>query len=58
MRTVTLYHVALHSEWRGVPKVMEPEKNAGWKWFSMDNLPSPLFPGLGGAIERLSDQHG
>ena len=25
------------------PKVMEPERITEWRWFSLDNLPSPLF---------------
>lgn len=29
----------------GEPKVMEPEKCAEWKWFDLNNLPSPLFEG-------------
>ncbi|MEX0932832.1 MAG: NUDIX domain-containing protein [Candidatus Pacearchaeota archaeon] len=27
----------------GTPRVMEPDKIYEWKWFSWDNLPSPLF---------------
>jgi 8-oxo-dGTP diphosphatase len=26
------------------PKVMEPEEITEWKWFSVDNLPNPIFP--------------
>lgn len=29
----------------GEPKNLEPEKCAGWQWFSLDNLPLPLFQG-------------
>lgn len=31
---------------KGMPKLMEPEKCYGWQWFSLNNLPHPLFPGL------------
>ena len=27
----------------GEPKVMEPEEITEWKWFSLDQLPKPLF---------------
>ncbi|MBQ6027338.1 MAG: NUDIX domain-containing protein [Alphaproteobacteria bacterium] len=26
-----------------IPKLMEPAKCAEWRWFSLDNLPSPLL---------------
>jgi len=26
------------------PNVMEPEEITEWKWFSMENLPNPIFP--------------
>ncbi|NMC51626.1 NUDIX hydrolase [Candidatus Kuenenbacteria bacterium] len=29
----------------GEPKVLEPEKCAEWRWFSLDNLPTPLLEG-------------
>jgi len=28
----------------GEPKVMEPDEITEWRWFSLDNLPSPIFP--------------
>lgn len=28
---------------KGEPKVMEPDEITEWKWFSLDNLPKPLF---------------
>jgi 8-oxo-dGTP diphosphatase len=33
----------LISEWSGQIQNMEPKKCAGWEWFEIDNLPSPLF---------------
>lgn len=26
----------------GTPQILEPEKHAGWGWFALDELPSPL----------------
>ncbi|MDB4277993.1 NUDIX domain-containing protein [Deltaproteobacteria bacterium] len=52
-RTVTLYHITRAGEWSGDPMVMEPDKCEVWRWFRLDDLPSPLFPGLQGAIDRL-----
>lgn len=28
----------------GEPKVMEPDEITEWRWFSLDALPTPLFP--------------
>ncbi|MEE9406055.1 MAG: NUDIX domain-containing protein [Candidatus Aenigmarchaeota archaeon] len=30
-------------EFEGEPKVMEPDEIVEWKWFSLDELPSPIF---------------
>ena len=30
-------------EFEGDPKVMEPDEITEWKWFDLDNLPSPIF---------------
>ena len=30
-------------DFRGEPGVMEPEEIIEWRWFSIDNLPAPLF---------------
>lgn len=41
---VTLFVMAV--QWRGEPKVMEPQKCKGWEWCEWDNLPNPLFTPL------------
>ncbi len=51
-RTVTLHHVVLG--WSGTPAVLEPQKCDAWEWFSLDDLPTPLFPGLHEALMRLN----
>jgi 8-oxo-dGTP diphosphatase len=30
-------------DWSGEIQNMEPEKCAGWSWYELNNLPSPLF---------------
>ncbi len=30
----------------GQPKLMEPDKCAGWEWFDMNNLPDDIFIGF------------
>lgn len=34
----------LCENFEGEPKVMEPDEITEWKWFSIDSLPSPIFP--------------
>lgn len=37
-------HVGFSAEWKeGEPKIMEPDKCEGWEWFSLSELPKPLF---------------
>ena len=48
---VTLLFVC--TNFSGNPKIMEPEKCSEVAWFSLDNLPEPLFPVL---TEKLKDQ--
>lgn len=33
----------LSENFSGEPQVMEPDEIVEWRWFSLDNLPSPLF---------------
>lgn len=30
-------------DFKGEPKVMEPDEIIEWRWFDLDNLPSPIF---------------
>ena len=42
---VTLFFRAvLDCDWD--PKLMEPDKCEEWRWYSLDDLPEPLFPPL------------
>ncbi len=41
--------------WKGEPKTLEPEKNEGWEWHPMDNLPEPLFPPIRMLIECIKN---
>lgn len=34
----------ISKEFDGKVKTMEPEEITEWKWFSLDKLPSPMFP--------------
>jgi 8-oxo-dGTP diphosphatase len=37
-------HIGLIADWKeGEPEVLEPEKNGPWKWYSLNDLPKPLF---------------
>ncbi len=33
----------LCEDFRGEPKVMEPDEITEWRWFDLDNLPSPMY---------------
>lgn len=37
-------HIGLIAEWEsGEPIILEPLKSESWGWYSLDNLPDPLF---------------
>ena len=37
-------HIGLTAEWKsGEPRVLEPDKSEMWQWFSLDELPNPMF---------------
>jgi 8-oxo-dGTP diphosphatase len=45
-------HIQMAAEWKsGEAQVMEPDKNAGWAWYKLDDLPAPLFGTTNQAIE-------
>lgn len=48
---VTLYFSADCEE--GTPENREPAKCDGWRWFALDDLPSPLFCGIQEAISSV-----
>jgi len=46
--------IAMLCDWAsGEPKVMEPEKCEGWAWYSIDELPEPLFKSWPTIIETI-----
>lgn len=46
--------IGLIADWKsGEPKVLEPEKCDGWKWYELNNLPKPLFDALKADIQAL-----
>jgi len=51
---VTIYFTAQHLG--GEPRVMEPHKCAEWRWFSLDQLPEQMSPGMRHAIENYRDK--
>lgn len=47
-------HVGLIADWKsGEPTIMEPEKCEGWDWYSLENLPQPLFKMCQMAFDNL-----
>lgn len=52
---VGTHYLSLHfvADWvSGEAMVTEPEKFAQWKWFSLDELPEPIFPSTGNFIKN------
>jgi 8-oxo-dGTP diphosphatase len=44
-------------EFSGEAKLMEPEEIIEWKWFALDNLPSPLFGPSRKILENFENQN-
>lgn len=42
----------LVDQFEGEPELLEPDKCAGWQWFSWNALPKPLFAPLASFIEQ------
>jgi 8-oxo-dGTP diphosphatase len=37
-------HIGLTARWKsGKPQVLEPDKSGAWRWYGLDDLPSPMF---------------
>ncbi len=48
---ITLYYISEYSS--GTPHVLEPDKCERWEWFSLSNVPAPLFL----SFENFLKQH-
>ena len=49
-----LINIAVTCEWKsGEPKNMEPDKNEGWDWYDLNNLPKPLYRSWSTILEAL-----
>lgn len=47
-------HVGMTADWEsGEPTVLEPEKCEAWDWYSLDDLPQPIFQASLLSIESL-----
>ncbi|MFC1727959.1 NUDIX hydrolase [Nanoarchaeota archaeon] len=43
-------------DFEGEPKVMEPDEITEWNWFSLDDLPSPIFPPSAKVLKNYNEQ--
>lgn len=48
---VTLFMIV--TEFSGIPQVLEPHKCENWDWFTLDNLPEPLFDTIQSLVETV-----
>lgn len=48
-----IHFIFVCTAWEGQLQVGEPEKCAGWDWFPIDALPTPLLPGHAAGVEML-----
>jgi 8-oxo-dGTP diphosphatase len=47
-------HIGLIADWEsGEPQTLEPEKLESWGWYSLDNLPQPMFKASVRTIEAF-----
>lgn len=52
---VTLVYVTDH--FHGTPKVKEPDRCAGWDWYSIKDLPKPMWQGLTKFMKGKRDEN-
>jgi 8-oxo-dGTP diphosphatase len=46
--------IALAADWKsGEARVLEPDRTEDWQWYSLDNLPQPLFEFCKTAFDSL-----
>ena len=43
-------------DFKGKPKVMEPDEITEWKWFSLRKLPSPIYSPSKKILNNYSDK--
>ena len=48
---VTVFTIV--TEFTGEPQLLEPHKCEGWRWFSSDELPSPLFTPISNLLRTI-----
>lgn len=47
-------HIELIADWKsGEPQNMEPDKSDGWQWYTIDDLPRPIFYTESLALEAM-----
>lgn len=45
-------HIGVTADWKsGDPEVLEPDKSESWEWYSLDELPEPMFAMYTMAVE-------
>ena len=50
-------HVGLLADWKsGEAKVLEPDYSESWNWYSLNNLPSPIFEMCKLSFESLKNK--
>lgn len=52
---ITLYMIADYNE--GTPQILEPEKCEEWRWFTREQLPTPLFLCIHNLLVQLTQPY-
>ncbi len=51
------YHfVFVSNNYKGTPKVVEPDKCRGWEWFSLSDVPKNILQGHAAALEMYREK--